>query len=128
MTLREKQPAYLHSMFATSLLCRVTEIKQRNHSNGPWVQNQHRREGCSLLCPFPLEPPSAICSLSSASCNLQKTFGNAYFGIALSSIDTSTPDGPLMSQNCFIDFAVEHRFGYGATESGHAGDIGAMKI
>ena len=30
-----------------------------------------------------------------------------------------------MMMNCFINFAVEHRFGCRANESGYAGDIGA---
>ena len=42
-------------------------------------------------------------------------------------IDTITPDSPLMLGNCFIDFAVEHRFGCGTTEPAFAGEIGALE-
>ena len=34
----------------------------------------------------------------------------------------------LMLRNCFIDFAVKHRFGCRATEPGYVGDIGAIEI
>ena len=33
-----------------------------------------------------------------------------------------------MLRNCFLDFAVEHWFGWCATESGFAGDIGAIEV
>ena len=40
------------------------------------------------------------------------------FRLGLSSIDTGMPDDPLMLQNYFIDFAVEH-FGGCTTEPGY---------
>ena len=46
----------------------------------------------------------------------------------LSPMDVVTPHGLLMLRNCFLDFAVEHWFGCRATESGFAGDIGAIEV
>ena len=42
--------------------------------------------------------------------------------------DTSMPNGPLMLQNCFFNFTVEHQFGCHTTQPGYAGDIGAIEI
>ena len=50
------------------------------------------------------------------------------FKLGLYRIDTGMPDCPLMLQNCFIEFDVEHQFGWHATEPDFAGDIGAMEI
>ena len=36
--------------------------------------------------------------------------------------------GLLMLRKCFLDFAVEHRFGCHATGPGFAGDIGAIEV
>ena len=44
--------------------------------------------------------------------------------IGLFLVDT----GALMLRNCFIDYAVEHRFGCCTTEPGIARDIGALEI
>ena len=41
--------------------------------------------------------------------------------LVLSPIDTSIPNGSLMLWNCFIDFAVEHRFSCRVTEPGFTG-------
>ena len=38
------------------------------------------------------------------------------------------PDGSLMLQNCFSDFAVEYQFGCRTTEPGFARDIGHTEI
>ena len=54
--------------------------------------------------------------------------GHSSLWLGLSPTDTNMPNGPLMLQNCFIDFAVEHLFGCCTTEPGYAGDIGAIKI
>ena len=43
-------------------------------------------------------------------------------------IDTSTPCGPLMLSNWFIDFAVEHWFGCLTTEPGYAMGAGAIEM
>ena len=43
-------------------------------------------------------------------------------------IDTVTPHGLLMLQNCFLDFAVEHWFGCRNTEPGFPGDLGAIEV
>ena len=46
----------------------------------------------------------------------------------LSPTDTSRPDGPLMLQDCFTDFAVERWLGCYTFESGYAKDIDATEI
>ena len=43
-------------------------------------------------------------------------------------LDIGMAVAPLMLRNCFIDFAVELRFGRRATELGYAGDIGAIDV
>ena len=48
--------------------------------------------------------------------------------LGLSPIVAVTPHGLLMLRNYLIDFAVEHWFGCHATESGFAGDIGAIEV
>ena len=74
-----------------------------------------------------LKPP-AVCPFSQFSCYLQETSEATSLWLGLPIIDTSTPDGPFMLRICFIDFAVEHRFGYRAPESDSAGDIGATEL
>ena len=54
------------------------------------------------------------------SCYLQETSRDTPLWFSLFPIDTSTHDGQLMLWNCFISFAVEHRFSRHATEPGFA--------
>ena len=61
------------------------------------------------------------------SCKLQATSEDKSLWLGLSPIDASTPDGPLMLQHCFIDFAVEYWFGCRATVPGFTGDIGTIE-
>ena len=68
--------------------------------------------GFSLKC-FTFEITSRILSLNQLNCNLQETSQNVSLWLVPLPIDTSTPDGPLMVRNCFIDFA---------------GNIGAIEI
>ena len=48
--------------------------------------------------------------------------------LVLFSIDTGMPDDPLMLQNCFSDFAVEHWFGLMRHRVWLTRDIGAIEI
>ena len=80
------------------------------------------------LVPVSLEQPAAVCPFSQFSCYLQETSEDTSLWFGLSPIDTVTPYGLLMLQNCFLDFAVEHWFGCRATEPGFAGDIDAIEV
>ena len=74
-----------------------------------------------------VEQPPAVCLFSHFSCNLLEASEDTSWS-GLHPTDTSRPDGSLMLQNCFIDFAVEHWFGCRATEPGYVGHIGAIEI
>ena len=71
---------------------------------------------------------ATISPLIHFSCHLQEMSQDITFWPGLSTIDTGMPDDLLTLWNCFIDFAVEHWFSCCATESGYAGDIGAIEI
>ena len=105
-----------------------TEIEQWYLSVGPQGQDQHRCKSILVLCPVSLEQPPAVCPFSYFSCYLQEISQDTPLWLGLCPVDTSMPDGPLMLQNCFIDFAVEHWFGCHATEPGFTGDIGSIEI
>ena len=75
-----------------------------------------------------LEQPAAVCPFSRFSCYLQETTEDISLLLELSHIDTSMPDGLLMSWNCFLDFAVGHWFCCCATKPGFAGDIGTIEV
>ena len=122
----KKHPVYLPCMLAASTCIPFTEIKQelRLAVQG---QYQHWRKNFSLLCLVSLYQPPTVCRFSHFSCYLQETFlwlglcylqgtsWDTFLCIGLSLIDSSTANGPLM-WNCFIDFAVEYRFGCLTTE------------
>ena len=82
----------------------------------------------SLMCPVSLEQPPAVCPFSQFSCYLQEISEDRSLWFGLSPIDTITLHGLLMLRNCFPDFAVKHWFGCRTTESGFAGDIGAIEV
>ena len=72
--------------------------------------------------------PPTVCPFSHFSCDLQETSYDTSLWLGLSPTETSTPNDPLMLQNCFITFAVQHWFGCRATELGFVGDIGTIEI
>ena len=122
-SLHEKRACYLHSMLAASLPSHTLRSNKGISLSVPRVEtNTGSRafHSCapSLWSSLPLSVSSAISVLSSRH----------VFWLALSHIDSSTPDDPLMLSNCFIDFAIEHQFGCRATEPGFAGDTGAVEI
>ena len=71
--------------------------------------------------------PLSVCSITSIA-TFKKSLKIHLFDFGLFPMDTSIPNGLLMLWNCFIGFAVEHRFGCLATESGFARNIGAIKV
>ena len=48
--------------------------------------------------------------------------------LSFPSTPAGMPDGLLMLRNCFLYFAVQHRFGCSATEHGFDEDIGTIEI
>lgn len=81
------------------------------------------------VCVLWRSQPPTICPLSHLYCNLQETSRNIPLWFDVCSIDITMPNGLLMGQNYFIDFANEHWYGgCHPTEPGYAGDIGAVEI
>ena len=123
-TLREKQPVYLHSMLATSIpSCSL----RSNNDNGLSVPRVKTNTGAGAFHSLLVQRPT-VCPFSRY---LQEISEDTSLWFGLSTIDTVTPHGLLMLRNCFLDFAVEHWFGWFgccATEPGFAGDIGAIEV
>ena len=103
--LHEKQPVFLHSMLASSLPFRSPRSSKGISLSIPGVRTSTgtRAIHCCLW-----EQPAAVCPFSHFSCYLQEASEDTSLWHCLFSIDTSTPDGPLMLRNCFINFVVEH--------------------
>ena len=60
-----------------------------------------------LLCCVSPKQPDTVCTFTHFSCYLQETSEDISLWLGLSPLDTGIPYGPVMPQNCFIDFAVE---------------------
>ena len=78
--------------------------------------------------PTQVEQPPAVCPFSHFSFYLQETSEDTSLWLGLFPIDTGMPDGLLMLQNCFFNFAVEHWFGCRGNEPGFGGGIGTIEV
>ena len=120
----EKRPVYLHSMLAPSrshrsnkgITLSVPRVKTNPgarafHSSTPSLRNN---------LPLSVRSATSIATFRNVSKHISLTW-------PFYPIDTSMQDDPLMLQNCFIDFAVEYRFGCHITEPGYTRHIGTIE-
>ena len=127
-TLSEKQPVYVHSLLATPLPSRSLRSNKGITMSVPRVKTNAGKRSFSSCAPSRWNSsPLSVRSSTSVS-TFRKCLKTYLFWPGLSPIDTGMPDDLLTLWNCFIDFAVEHWFGCHTTESGYAGDIGAIEI
>ena len=98
--LREKQPVYLHSMFATSLPSRSLRSNNDNSLSVPRVKNNTGSRAFQSCAP-PLwnNLLLSICSAISVA-SLKKFLKTHVFDLAFYPIDTVIPHGLLMLRNC----------------------------
>ena len=105
-TLHEKQPVYLHSMFAPSL-------PSLRSSKGiglsvPRIETNTATRG-SHSCALSLWNNLLLSVCSAISVATFKKHPKTYlFDPPPPPLDTGIPDGPLMLWNCFFNCAVEH--------------------
>ena len=125
--IHEKQPVYLHSMLAASLLSRSLRSNRGISLSVSRVEtNSGARAFHSCVPSFwnnlPLSVRSAI-SVAAFKKHLKTCVWPSFSPIVI-----STPDDQLMLRNCLIDFAFEHRFGLTCHWAWLAGDISAIEI
>ena len=112
--------------YTSEVPSRLLGITQGDHSVCYAGQDQCRCDSISRLFRFPAEQSLSIRLFFSLQ--LQPT-GNIwehhFFSFSLSFINTSMPNGPLMSWTDFRIFYIGHLF---FTEPGQARDIGAIEI
>ena len=126
-TLHEKQPVYLPSILAASLpSCSLTSDKNDSLSVLRVKTNTGARAFHS--CAPCLWNNLQLAVRSATAVATFKRHLKTSLWLGLSPIGTSMPDGLLMLQNCFFNFAVEHWFSCRATEPGFTGDISTIEI
>ena len=122
-----KTTVYLHSMLATSLPAMSLRSNKGITLLVPKVKTNTGKRGFHSCVPS-LWNNLLLSGCSATSTEISRKYLKMHlFLLGLSAIDTSTPNGPLMLQNCFISFA-EHQFRCHTTEPGYAGHIGTIGI
>ena len=130
-TLHEKQPVYLLSMLAPSLLSRSLRSNKGISLLVRRVKANTDTRGFHSCAPSLWNNLLLLVRSEISIATFKKQLKTHLFDLASalpSPIYTRTQDGSLMLQNCFIDFATEHRFGCHASEPGFGGNIGATGI
>ena len=127
-TLSAKQPVYLHSLLVTPLPSCSPRSNKGITLSVPRAKTNARKSHLALVplllgtaCHYQPIHPLQFPLSGNVSRHIFSTW-------PFPPIDTGMPDDLLTLWNCFIDFAVEHWFGCRATETGYAGDIGAIEI
>ena len=122
--LHEEQHVYFRSLIAISLPSRSLRSNRGITLSVPRIRTNTGARAFSSCAFSSLEQPSTIFPFR----YLQKTSQNTPFRLGLAPVDIGVPYCLSILRNDFNDFAFEHRSGCCATESGYAGDIGAIEI
>ena len=123
-TIHEEQLVYIHSMLAASLPSRSLRLNKGIILLFPRVKTNRGARFFHSWNNLPL-PVRSVISVATFNKHLKT---NLWLGLSSCPIDTGTPNGPLILQNCFFNFTVEDRFGCCAIEPGFVGDMGTMEI
>ena len=126
--LHAKQPVYLRSLIAISLPSRSLRSNRGITLSIPRIKTNTGAMAFISCAPSLWNNlPLSVRSATSVA-TFRRRLKTYLFDLALFPVDTGVPYCLLMLRNSLKDFAFEHRSGCCATESGYAGDIGAIEI
>ena len=108
-TLCGKQAVYLHSMLAPSLPSHSLRSSKEITLSVPRVKTNTNARAF-LSCALLFGTISYCLSIQPVQLQLSRNVSRHISLFGLFPLDTSMPDGLLILWNCFIDFAVAHRF------------------